>query len=78
MKIAISVPDPVFKKVDRLAKKLRISRSRLYSRAAEEFLERQERDSLKASYDRLCAEVDTRPDPGLSEAVRRTLVKVEW
>ena len=78
MKTAVSVPDPVFRKAERTAKRLRISRSRLYSLALTQFMERQERDELKEAYDRLCAEVDTRPDPGLAEAVRRTLVNVEW
>ena len=40
VKTAISIEKPVFEKMDILAKKLRISRSRLFSMAAKEFIER--------------------------------------
>jgi metal-responsive CopG/Arc/MetJ family transcriptional regulator len=38
MKTAISIPDPVFKAADSLAKRLGVSRSELYSKAINEFL----------------------------------------
>ena len=37
MKIAVSIPDPVFKAAERLAKRLGVSRSELYARAIDEF-----------------------------------------
>jgi predicted transcriptional regulator len=42
-KTAISVPDSVHAAVDDLARRLRISRSEVYARAATEFLARQRR-----------------------------------
>ncbi len=78
MKTAISVPDPVFKKADKLAKKLRMSRSQLYSRAVEEFVARNLDDAISASYDRLAAEVDTSLPPDMAENARRMLKRVEW
>ena len=39
-KTAISIEKPIFDKMDILAKNLNISRSRLFSMAAEEFIER--------------------------------------
>ena len=38
MKTTISIPDPLFKAADRLAKRLGIPRSRLYSRAIERYV----------------------------------------
>jgi predicted transcriptional regulator len=38
MKTAISIPDPLFNAVERLAKRLGISRSELFQRAVKEFL----------------------------------------
>lgn len=45
MKTAISLPDQVFRKADRLAKKLRKSRSELYRDALLEYLKRHQGES---------------------------------
>ncbi|HVN84406.1 MAG TPA: hypothetical protein VMW17_06120 [Candidatus Binatia bacterium] len=37
MKVAISVPDGVFDEAERIVKRLRVSRSQVYSQALEEF-----------------------------------------
>jgi len=39
-KTAISIPEPLARQVDRLAKKMRISRSRFFAKAAEDFIRR--------------------------------------
>jgi metal-responsive CopG/Arc/MetJ family transcriptional regulator len=39
-KIAISLRQPLLERADRLARKLKISRSRLFAQAVEEFLNR--------------------------------------
>jgi len=39
MKTAVSIPDATFKKADRLARRTGMSRSELYSRAVERFVE---------------------------------------
>jgi metal-responsive CopG/Arc/MetJ family transcriptional regulator len=45
VKTAVSIPDPVFQAAERLAKRLGIPRSQLYSRAIERYVsETQERD----------------------------------
>ncbi|MFC5581047.1 CopG family transcriptional regulator [Rhodanobacter terrae] len=38
MKVAISLPDPVFSAAEKLAHRLRVSRSQLYAEAIEEYL----------------------------------------
>lgn len=48
MKTAISIPDPVFKSAERLAARLRVSRSELYVKAVTAFLEGH-RDDLVTS-----------------------------
>ncbi|MBS0193394.1 MAG: hypothetical protein JSR34_04045 [Proteobacteria bacterium] len=43
MKVAISLPDPVFSAAEKLAHRLRVSRSQLYAQAIEQYLgEREE------------------------------------
>ncbi|HJT97860.1 MAG TPA: hypothetical protein VJ696_06055 [Rhodanobacteraceae bacterium] len=45
MKVAISLPDRVFSAAEKLADRLRVSRSQLYAKAIEEYLDKRE-DSL--------------------------------
>lgn len=42
MKVAISLPDPVFSAAEKLADRLRVSRSQLYAQALEEYLGRRQ------------------------------------
>jgi metal-responsive CopG/Arc/MetJ family transcriptional regulator len=55
IKTAISVEKPIFEQMDILAKNLKISRSRLFSIAAQEFIERHKNmeilKSLNEAYD---------------------------
>ena len=78
MKTAISVPDPVFKKAEKLAKRLRMSRSQLYSRAVAEFVARCNDDAVTDAINRVCETVDTSLPPDIAENARRMLKRVEW
>lgn len=46
IKTAISIEKPVFEQMDMLAKNLKVSRSRLYSMAAREFIQRHKNAEL--------------------------------
>lgn len=78
MKTAVSIPDEVFEEAERQARHLRISRSRLYSRALAEYLARHAPDAVTESWNRVLAEVDEPVDPFVRKAGRRTLKRVEW
>jgi metal-responsive CopG/Arc/MetJ family transcriptional regulator len=47
MKAAISIPDDIFVSAEKMAKKLGIPRSRLFTRAMEEFLENHSKEECK-------------------------------
>ena len=44
MKTAISIPDPAFKAAEKLARRLGMTRSRLYTRAVTEYIQRHKND----------------------------------
>ena len=46
MKTAISIPDDIFVSAEKMAKKLGIPRSRLFTRAIEEFLENHSKEEI--------------------------------
>jgi hypothetical protein len=54
------------------------SRSQVYSEAMAEYVARHEPDTVTEQINAICDEVDTRPDPFLSEAARRVLAKSDW
>jgi hypothetical protein len=78
MKTAIFVPDDVFRSAEKLAKRLKKSRSRLYSEAVAEYVARRTPGDVTEAYDRVAAEIDTRVDKPLATAAARRLIDNEW
>ena len=78
MKTAVSVPDEIFEKVERLAKHERRSRSEVYSAALREYLARHAPDETTEAVNRVCDRVRDEPDKFLTEAARRVLERVAW
>lgn len=77
MKAAVSIPDPVFKRADALAKRRRLSRSRLYADALLEYLQRHEADDLTDAMRRAHRAAGA-ADVVLPKAAERTLSSIEW
>jgi len=78
MKIAVSIPDDVFAGAERLARRTKRSRSRLYSDALREYLAHHTPEEITEAMNRACAEIGEEKDPFLSSAGRRILENVEW
>lgn len=78
MKTAVSIPDEVFEKVERLARRGRRSRSEVYSAALREYVARHMPDEVTEAMDRVCAAVDDERDGFVSAAARRVLERTEW
>src|SRR5262245_46629123 len=62
MKTAISLPDDLFEQAERLARRLRKSRSRLYREAVTEYVARHDPDEITAAMDAVAGELNTQPD----------------
>jgi predicted transcriptional regulator len=67
MKVAVSVPDPIFAAAERLAQQRQIARSQLFTQALEEYLARHASDAITAKLN----EVYARADSGLEEPLLR-------
>ncbi len=78
MKTAVSIPDDVFDEAERLAAELKTSRSRLYSRALQEFVARHGTDRLTEAMNRVVDAVGPEVDEFSRRASRRVLERVEW
>jgi predicted transcriptional regulator len=78
MKTAVSIPEDVFKGAERLARKTKRSRSRLFSDALKEYLARHAPDSVTETMNKACAELGAAKDAFVSSAARRVLERSEW
>ena len=78
MKTAISVPDDVFESAERAAKRLKVSRSELYSRALAEFLARHSPDEVTEAWDRVVADAGEDDQGFVRAAAGRVLERAEW
>jgi antitoxin MazE6 len=77
MRTTVSIADDVFEGADRLAKRLKKSRSQLYSLALREYIARHAPDDVTETMDRVCADVGEGGDAFVSEASRRVLERSE-
>ncbi len=56
MKVAISLPDPVFAAAEQLAKELRVPRSQLYAEAIAQYLDRRGSTAITAKLNNVYSE----------------------
>lgn len=79
MKTAISLPDDLFERADRLAARWSLSRSELYRRAVEEYLRRHAPEEVTSTLNSVLEETEEASrDAFLAEAARRRLKSSEW
>jgi len=77
MKTAVSVPDDVFAKAERLARRMKKSRSELFSNALAEYIARHAPDHVTETMNQVCDEIGA-ADPFVAAASRRILENTEW
>jgi metal-responsive CopG/Arc/MetJ family transcriptional regulator len=78
MKTAVSIPNELFDGAERLARRTRKSRSRLFSDALREYLARHAPDKITDSMDQALAEIGEVKDPFVSLASARRLEQSDW
>jgi len=84
MKTAVSIPDDVFQRAERLARRTKKSRSQLFSDALREYVARHSPEDVTDAMNRVCDELGETAGPGkikdafVSAAARRILERTEW
>ncbi len=78
MKTAVSIPDKIFRSADSLAKRLGVSRSRLYADALADFLSRRQGLQVKERLDAIYGEEESALGPGLGKLQEKSLPPGEW
>ena len=78
MKTAVSIPDEIFEGAERLARRLKQSRSEVYSRALAEYVARHAPDKVTEEMDKVLEDVAEPADEFVATAARRALRRTEW
>ncbi len=78
VKTAVSIPGPVFQAAERLAKRLGIPRSRLYSRALERYVFETQEHDVTARLNQVYAEENVELDPALAALQWASIPREPW
>jgi metal-responsive CopG/Arc/MetJ family transcriptional regulator len=78
MKIAISVPDEVFAEAERLARRMKKSRSQLYAHALREYVARHADDRITEALNEVVDKTQGIQDRFARSAARKSLMRVDW
>ena len=78
MKVAVSIPDPLFKDAEALARKLKKPRSQLYAEAVREYLDAHDPKAISEQINAVLRKTDSPLDPVLESAQFETLSDETW
>jgi metal-responsive CopG/Arc/MetJ family transcriptional regulator len=78
MKTAVSIPDPIFHAAESLAKRLGLSRSELFSRALEAYLEVHKHDCVREALDAIYGQESSSLDETLAHLQWASQPKEDW
>ncbi len=78
MKVAVSIPDPVFAEAEALAKRMKLSRSKLYARALDAFVAGHSTDELTALANAMADDIDEETALFRRAGARNALQHTEW
>ena len=78
MKIAISVPDPIFDAAERLAKQRQVPRSQLIAEALREYVSRHGAEAVTAKLNEVYATEDSAVEKPLAQAQIASIEHEAW
>ena len=78
MKTALSIPGDLFASADALAKRLGLSRSRLYASAVQEFIAKHKSRNVTERLDAVYASNDSSLDDTIRQGQARSIDKSRW
>lgn len=78
MKTAISIPNNIFEQAESLARKLKISRSQLFTEAVKVYLKENHVEDVTAKLDEVYGNAESGLDKTIRNAQTASLPKEEW
>jgi metal-responsive CopG/Arc/MetJ family transcriptional regulator len=78
MKVAVSVPDTVFEAAERVCRRMRVSRSRLYAKAVDAYVKLHSDEDITAQLNKVYAGNASVIDPTIEAATLDMLRRETW
>jgi predicted transcriptional regulator len=78
MKVAVSIPEPIFRNAEHLARKLKKPRSRLYAEALDSYVRLHDPKAITEKINAVLSQTDSPLDPDLERAQFETLADETW
>ena len=78
MKVALSIPDEIFESAESLAKRLGVSRSRLYATALAEFVAKQRGRKITERLNRVYSAEESGVDAATRRLQQRSIERERW
>jgi len=78
MKTAISIPEPIFEAAEKLAKRLKCSRSELYARAVSEFVREHKQEGVTKALDEVYGDEPSKLDDTLLLMQSHSIDREDW
>ena len=76
MKVAVSIPDPIFKEAERVSRRMRVRRSQLYARALEAYVKDHSGEEITQRLNDVYSKVTSKLEPA-SEAISLEVLRRE-
>ncbi len=78
LKTTISIPDQIFDKAEQFALEKNMTRSALFTKAVDEFIQRHHQKEVTAKLNKIYLKQDSSLDPLLAEIQAQSIPKEEW
>ena len=78
MKVAVSVPDTVFQAAERVSRRMRVSRSRLYAKAVEAYVKQHGDEDITEQLNKVYAGNSSTLEPALEAGSIDVLRRERW
>lgn len=80
MKTAIYIPDDIFNLAEKIARRIKVSRSEFYSRAIKEYIRDFQTENITQKLDEIYGdhEIDSKIDKDINNAQLRAIGNEEW
>lgn len=78
MKVAISLPDPLFSAAEHMAEQLHVSRSQLYAQALSEYLDKRQEAAITQRLNAVHGATPEGIDPAIKKAQLKVLGNEAW
>jgi metal-responsive CopG/Arc/MetJ family transcriptional regulator len=78
MKVAVSIPDPIFEEAERVSRRLRVARSQFYARALEAYVKEHSGEEVTRRLNEVYARLPSGLDPAVGALSREVLRREKW